>query len=155
MKQNRLWLWGFLLLFAWGCDSAIYSERMEIEKGVWAYEDVKIFEFESPDTTSLYDIQLTVEHAQSFDYQNFYMQLYTIFPNKDTVHQPFSIDVSNKFGQWIGDCSSDYCTRTSILQPQARFEHVGTYQLVFEQYSRQDSLEGIRALQVDISPSEE
>ncbi len=155
MKYSRLWIWSLLLIFFWGCDSAVYSEQKNIEGGVWTYADRKVFEFESPDTTLLYDIRLTVEHDQSFDYQNFYMQLSTIFPNADTVQQPFSIDVSNKFGQWIGDCGSDYCTRTSILQPQARFEQVGTYQLVFEQFSRKDSLEGVRSLIVGIYPTED
>jgi len=154
MKYNQLWIGVLLLILLWGCDSAVYSEEKAIEDGIWTYEDRKVFEFESPDTTSLYDIRLTLEHDQSFDHQNVYMQLSTIFPNSDTVQQSFSVDVSNKFGQWIGDCGSDYCTRTSILQPQARFEQLGTYELIFEQFSRQDSLDGIRALTVGIYPTE-
>ena len=109
----------------------------------WTYDQPMEFVFKAPDTTKLYDIHLTVEHTKSFDYQNIYMQLLTIFPKGDTLRQPFSLDVSDKFGQWTGDCGSDICRRTSVLQARARFEQLGKYKLIFEQFSRKDSLKAV------------
>jgi len=136
------------------CENSVYTERREISSTTWDYSDSLIFEFSPPDTQSLYNIELTVEHSKDFDYQNLYMRLHTIFPNQDTLKQPFSIDLSDKFGQWLGDCSSTSCERSSLLQAQTRFEYLGLYTLLFEQFSRYDSLAGINALEIDIYPVE-
>lgn len=146
-------VFAILFLGLIGCDTSVFSDRKEITNDVWTYSDAKIFEFEAPDTQSLYDLYLSVDHSQNFEYQNLYMQLQTIYPNKDTLTQPFSIDLSDKFGNWISECSSSSCRRTALLQPQTRFEYLGTYQLVINQFSRKDSLSGLQALTVEINPA--
>lgn len=151
---QREWAVGlFFLLFLFGCGDAIYSEKVERNEDAWAYKDIETFKFEAPDTQNLYDIQLTLTHSKDFDYQNLYLRLHTIFPKGDTIRQPFSIDLSDKFGQWLGQCGANSCSLTSVLQPSARFEQFGTYQLLFEQYSREDSLSGVQSLEVSIYPA--
>ncbi|NBB89370.1 MAG: hypothetical protein GVX96_06275 [Bacteroidetes bacterium] len=153
MKRIPILVLAVLFIMVLGCDATVYSDRKEIRNEIWTYAEPKSFEFLAPDTQSLYDIYLSVDHSQDFEYQNLYMELQTIYPNSDTVTQPFSIDLSDRFGNWIGDCGSNSCRRMALLQPKTRFEYPGTYQLVINQFSRTDSLPGLKALTVEIEPT--
>jgi gliding motility-associated lipoprotein GldH len=142
-----------LLLF--GCDSPYFNERAEVANDVWTYEDTKFFTFSAPDTQNLYDIALEVEYQTDYSYQNVYIELETLFPDGDTLTQSFSMDLADKFGNWLGDCSGDLCSKKALLQPQTRFEQSGTYHLNFRQFTRKDSLMGIHALELSIQPAGE
>ncbi len=154
MKSGSILLlvFGFLLC---GCESLYFNERVEVAGDVWTYGDTKSFSFTVPDTQNLYDISLGIEYGKDYGYQNVYIELETLFPNGDTLTQPFSMDLADKFGNWLGDCSGDLCHKQSLLQPQTRFEQQGTYQLNFRQFTRKDSLMGIHALELAIQNAEE
>ena len=128
-----------LLLSSCGPD-VVYQDSEEFGSDGWAYADSVGFSFPIADTTSQYDLVLTVDHTQDFATQNFYVRLNTHLPDGTVLRQPLSLQLADKFGGWYGDCDSEDCTVDISIQEGTRFTTPGDYRLVVSQFSRQDPL---------------
>ena len=137
--RGALFLFVSLLLASCGAD-VVYQDSEEFESDGWTYADSVSFSFPVADTTSRYDLVLTVDHTQDFATQNFYVRLNTHLPDGTVLQQPLSLQLADKFGEWYGDCDSEGCTADISIQEGTRFTAPGDYRLVVSQFSRQDPL---------------
>lgn len=112
----------------------------------WAYADSVAFAFSVDDTTARYDLVLSVDHTTEFAAQNFYVSLATHLPDGSVLQQPLSLQLANKYGDWLGDCSGSACVAEISIQEGTRFTEAGNHELVVSQYSRQDPLPEITGL---------
>lgn len=143
----------FVLLWT-ACDTAYFSAEKKIDGKYWTYENPFEFSFSAKDTLSTYDFILDVHHDKSYPYQNIYFKVRTIFPEGDTITDPFSVNLANKFGNWNGQCRGDDCSLEVAIQQNVRFRSVGDHHIAIWQYSRKDSLPGIERLEFNIVPNE-
>jgi gliding motility-associated lipoprotein GldH len=132
------------------CETPYYEAEKEIQEGIWTYNDPFSFTFNAKDTVKKYDLLLEIKHSQSYPYQNIYFQLSTVFPDGDTIKDPFSVNLANKFGEWNGDCWGNTCSIQFPIQSNVRFKTIGHHQLSFTQYTRQDSLKGVEEMEFSI-----
>ena len=123
-----------------------YQDSKEIGAAGWSYADSVSFEFPVTDTTDRYDLVLSVTHGADFPYQNFYTRISTHLPDGTVLTQPLSLQLSDKFGAWFGDCSGGSCTTDISLQEGAKFTELGDHRLVVAQYSREDPLPNVTGL---------
>mgnify|MGYP006270862455 CR=1 FL=1 len=127
-----------------GCGSDyVYERTHELPGGTWAYADTLSFEFEVLDTATIYNLWLTVAHADTFRNQNIYTQIKTHFPNGEQLEELLSLELAGEFGGWNGDCRGGLCELRIPIQTNAFFNQPGAYKLVLEQYMRRDSIIGI------------
>jgi len=140
----------FALVFLSCGPNLIYNQKFEIPESQWAYADTLDFNFNIPDTTSIYNIFLEVTHSTEFSKQNFYVLIHTQFPSGDRIREQVSLELSNQAGFWFGDCGSESCTLSIPLQEGAYFNQPGDYKITIEQYSRNPKLEGINSLALKI-----
>ncbi len=148
MQPSRIFIPFLLFLFLlMGCGPKyVYERTYELPGGVWAYADTLSFEFEVSDTATVYNLWLTIAHADTFRNQNIYTQIRTYFPGGDRLEELLSLELAGEFGNWNGDCRSGVCTLRIPIQTNAFFNQPGAYRLVLEQYMRRDSLLGIEQL---------
>lgn len=142
-----------ILLTACG-PQPLYERSVDFEDGAgWNYADSLTFTYEIEDTTTAYDLVLTVDHTDAFAYQNFYVRLSTHLPNGHVLTQPLSLDLADNFGRWYADCDGiGGCTNEISIQTDTRFEKPGTYQLVVSQFSREDPLPEITGMGFRVLP---
>jgi len=144
-RSNLLGLLSLVFLsVACGPDYA-YQQTYELEGDTWSYTDSLTFEFEVPDTATIYDLVLEVRHSASYANQNLYVLIHTTFPAGQRLTEQVSLELSDK-GRWEGDCRGDWCTVRIPIQSGAYFNQTGSHRFVLEQYMRQDPVEGIRSL---------
>lgn len=136
------------------CESPYFESEKKIEDGVWTYDNPFTFTFHADDTLTTYDFNLEVSHLRSYPYQNIYLLVSTVFPDGDTIQDPFSVNLADKYGQWNGNCWGDECNLYVAIQSNVKFKSVGEHTLTFSQYTRQDSLRGINGLAFTIMESE-
>ena len=145
-----------LLIFCMGCGpEIIYQKQRKIKPSGWSYADTFNFPFEIKDTSQLYNLFLTLDHGTGFGSQNLYVKLYTGFPDGHEVSQQLSLDISDKIGQWLGDCDSESCILDIPIQTNAYFNQIGEHHFKLEQYMRTDSLPEINAVSFRIEVSEQ
>lgn len=130
-----------------GCGPNIaYEQQQEVGDMGWAYADSVAFEFVIADTLQRYDLVLSIDHTTNFPYQNFYVRVVTHLPGGRLLAQPLSLQLADNFGVWYGECSGTECTNYISLQEGARFDAIGEYRIVVEQYSRDNPLAEIRGV---------
>ncbi|MEY4135402.1 MAG: hypothetical protein RL386_1752 [Bacteroidota bacterium] len=152
MQQNLC----FLLALAGVCLSSCGPKKLVdasrvLESQVWTYADSLRFEATVEDTSCLYDISILVKHDKSYAYQNLYLRIRTYFPDGKMLAQPLSLDLAEKTGAWSGKCIGNSCSIEAPIQQNAFFNAQGKYVFVLEQYMRQDTLRGIRAVGLRIA----
>jgi len=143
-----------VLLFS--CSEPVfYSEKQEVDPLSWTYDTSKTFSVDITDTDPFYDMHLTVGHTTAYRYQNMYMRIITSFPETEDKIEQLNIDLAEKNGQWIGKCSGDNCKVKVYLLEKFKFADTGPYTFSFEQYGRENNLEGIESLELEILKIEE
>ncbi len=146
----RLALPGFAIVFG-GCSAPpLYTAEHPLP-GVWAYADSAVFSYEISDTSKAYDLVLGVDHTDAFPSQNLYALFATTYPNGGREVQEVSVELADRRGRWLGDCSDEECTLTLELQRGARYPGAGVYGLTLVQFGRTDSLAGLDRLRFTVA----
>lgn len=146
--MNRL-VYSLLILTILSCgESPFYSEVHSLNEPVWPYDKEIPFDVLIKDTSSIYEMQLVVEHKRNYRYENIYFRINTDFPSLEDREELLNIDLASKAGQWMGKCGSNNCKTKIYLLDSFKFPEPGNYAFEFAQYTRQEELEGIVSLQL-------
>jgi gliding motility-associated lipoprotein GldH len=124
----------------------IVNQSYEISNSTWTYGDTLNFEIEVKDSLKIYNLFLDIEHSTDFYFHNMYVQIHTAFPSGKRISEQVSIELANKAGTWFGNCNEDWCTISIPIQSGAYFDAIGKHTITLEQYTRKDSLPGIRSI---------
>ena len=152
LKFTLLWVILPALIIVTACrsDHIIYKETIQIPIGGWAYDDVVTFVFEIMDTSASYTLMLDVKHSNNYGNQNIYTRITTTFPDDSVTTDIVSLELASAVGFWNGRCRGNACVVSIPLQSNVRFRQNGTYQIGFEQYMRNELVEGIEALSLAV-----
>jgi len=144
--------WAVVLIsFVLGCGpTPYYSERHELETEGWPTDEKLSFVTQIDDTESFYNLHLIVEHLQAYSYENIYLKIQTTFPNKEVREEQLSIDLADKKGVWVGQCSGDNCKCKVYLLENFKFPEIGGYTFELRQYTRDENLAGITSLEMQL-----
>lgn len=157
--MNRLFSYFILLSSIYALSSCgtdyLYEQEIKIPETGWAYQDSLLATFEIPDTSTIYNLHLFLEHGTGFSYQNFYVQIKTQFPDGQQLTEQVSLELAGKGGIWLGDCDNETCTLDIPIQEGAYFDQAGTYQLSVHQYSRRNPLPGVNSIRFALEATED
>jgi gliding motility-associated lipoprotein GldH len=152
MSKNILGI-ALALLMIYSCGpKSILDQKVDIPQP-WKYNDLKTFDFEVVDTTVAYDLTIDVAHDADFPHENVYLQVTTTFPDGKKISNPLSLELADDQGGWQGDCNGSRCMTSIAMAQQSYYKKPGKYKMSFEQYTRQDTLNGIHTLQLQITQS--
>ena len=101
------------------------------------------------------NIHLSLSAVDSFATENIYIKLWTAFPDGKQLEYIKSIPVFDNEGKILGDKSGQTYTQQVVLQENAFFNQVGSYQITIEQFMRTDSLSGISSVGLIVEKSKE
>lgn len=128
------------------CGPEVIFEQREDLPGIWSYQDSVAFRYTIVDTNSGYDLELLVNHTDAFATQNLYARFVTVYPNGLRQSEEVSLELADKFGQWLGDCKGADCSLKLQIQQRAKFPEPGEYGLILHQFGRRDSLEALTGI---------
>lgn len=144
-----------LLLFtACGPDVLLDTEHSLPENG-WSQTDTLTFRFEITDTLALYDIYLTAEHETSYPNQNFYVRVFTEFPNGALLDQTLSLELAGAAGRWYGDCNDEQCDFEVAVQRNAFFNQYGEHRIRVVPYVRRELVPEIESFGIRVEVSDD
>jgi len=99
-------------------------------------------------------LNLEIDYSTTYRHQNLYVQIATLFPSKKRDVQTVSLELSNKIGAWLGDCSNESCTLLIPLQQQIYFQEIGGYEFVLKQFMRESPVSGINKFALKIEETD-
>lgn len=155
LRTFRLFVFAFfgLWLSSCGTDYA-YEQEYALDNANWSYADSLIFAFEVPDTSTIYNLYLDVEHSTGYPNQNLYVRIHTTFPSAARLTEEVSLELAEG-GRWQGDCGKQTCTVRIPIQTGAYFDQTGEHRFVLEQFMRRNSVEGIQSIALRIEETGE
>jgi len=97
-----------------------------------------------------YELQLVIDHTTSYRYQNLYFNIVTSFPDREAREEQLTVDLADKKGNWLGDCSATKCKTKVYLLESFKFPAKGEYGFELRQYTREASLAGVNGLELNL-----
>ncbi len=144
MKKHLIIASVFTALFLYGCGPGyLLNETHEFQDEQWTYADSLRFEFDVTDTTTIYNLYAEVNHSVEYGFQNIYTRIHTLLPNGQRLTKLVSLELSDEYGLWSGDCGSKKCHIQLPIQEGLYFNPPGHYTIIVEQFMRQDQLPGL------------
>ncbi len=140
--------------FIISCGPKVIYKHKETLGQAWLYGDSLWFEYEIVDISKPYNLKLNVNHSSSFSYENLYVNVTTVFPDSNKTSSPLSLQFSDSAGNWQGNCDSSNCDLTIEMSTKAYFQSAGKYTIIFDQFSRIESLEGVNSFEMILEEAE-
>lgn len=145
----------FLVITLFSCQQDyIINKTKVIDNAVWNYDNIISFNMEIDDIESLYNLHLIIQHSEEYSYENIYMKIHTQFPSITEKEEQITVQLADRRGDWIGKCNGGSCKIKVFLLEGFKFPEEGQYSFDFEQFTREEGLDAIESLQLQLFKSE-
>src|SRR5688500_18065933 len=135
-------------------DNRLYEENREVTDGIWNIDERLSFDFEVPDTTTLYNFYFNVRNTDDYPFSNLYVFSHIDFPNGKKGIDTVELPLTNPDGSWKGNGQGDIHDCQLIFREGVRFPVAGKYHIEVEQAMRMEALPGIKDIGIRIERSE-
>lgn len=147
-----------IFLFASCDETRLYESNIDFESRQWLVQDKPVFTFVIPDTTLRYTLYCNVRNTEYYPNARLFFTYYL----QDSTNQVLKTKLVSKFlfdsktGAPFGSSvMGDIFAHQIPLLQNHRFQHTGNYSVVFEQFMRTDTLEGILTVGLRVERSTE
>ena len=133
-----------------------YIETKDLENSIWLWNNSLNFEFEIEDASAGYDISYFIRSSANYSYQNLYIQHF----GEDSAGLVLEKKLNNlilfdpKSGKPLGDGIGDINDVKKKFLTNYQFPYSGNFQIRFDQFMRQDSLQDILSVGIIIEKSQ-
>lgn len=130
-----------LLLTSCG-EQPLYEKVYSFEDRTWSVDQKPEFKVSIEDTTSVYDISLTLRTTTDYKFSNLWVFLKTTIPDGQSERKPFQIRIANEDGSWIGNKTGSV-VETSLDFPARKLPMKGEYIFTVEQAVTQSVIDEV------------
>ena len=139
-----------LLAAAWliaGCASEVVSTaHQDLPESGWLTTDTVILPIHVKDTTTAYDLAITLRHTDNYPYQNIWFFLQTADGRRDTVLAMLADDR----GQWLTTHAGRYYAGYVVAERNLRFAQTGTHEIKIVHGMRDERLRGVADVGIEL-----
>ncbi len=141
----------FLILFLLAsCDSnRIYEDNVEFKDRTWKITEPAQLEFDILDTTKRYNLYMDVRNSLDYPYSRLFVNYNLIDPTGAEVSKKMITEYlfDQKSGKPNGNSGlGDVYDHQFLFLQKHSFSKLGKYKVKFEQFMRQDTLQGVLAV---------
>ena len=143
--MRRVLIFGFLFSSIISCRQIdVYEKNTPIPKYEWKSSFAATGSFNIKDTTSLYNIYVTLRHTDAYAYNNIWLQIGLKNPGDTLRFQRVDISLGNDQNGWEGTGMNDIWDVRKKLNDQAlQFKKPGEYNFEIRQVMRDEPLKNI------------
>lgn len=118
----------------------IYRNTQTVPDNIWAINKPLVFDVPVDDSISKYNIYVTVRNADSYDFNNLFLFIDIKTPMKFTERDTLECPLADQNGKWMGNGLGDIWDNKFLFKRNMTFQRKGTYEFIFTQAMRVDSL---------------
>ena len=112
----------------------------------WSYSDTLVFT--DINWKENENLKLRISISDTFEFENIYLKG-SFWQTRDTVvSKVFSIQLADKFGNWLGKCPSSICTLDYDLTQASILPEQDKLSISISQWTRDSILTGVSGLQL-------
>jgi gliding motility-associated lipoprotein GldH len=130
------------LLFA-SCNTIdVYEKTTTIPRHEWSANNRLSFTFNSADSLDYYNIYFVIRHTESYHFNNIWIDITSVEPNKKAQTQRLDLQLTNANG-WIGASMDDIIEQRVLLFSHPLKLNKGNYTFYLQQVMREDPLQNV------------
>lgn len=151
--MKRILCIGLVLLLAScaGWDTLrVFEQHAEIPGNSWNYKLKPSFEVAITDTSSLYNLYVTIRHTEAYRYSNLFLLITSQYPNESPKTSRVELPLADPDGRWLGSGMDDIFSHRVLILQNAALARPGIYRFTFEQDMRQNPLPHILSVGIRI-----
>ena len=125
------------------CDTIdIYEQSKAFPTHAWSNKEKLTFNFNITDTTSLYNIFAVIRHEDAYHFNNIWLDVTTITPDKNVTDQKVNLLLGNNNG-WLGTNMDDIVEHRVLLTKHPVKLKPGQYSFSIQQIMREEPLQSM------------
>jgi gliding motility-associated lipoprotein GldH len=140
----------FILFLLTSCDpNRIYEDNIEFKDRTWKITEPAQLEFDIADTTKRCNLYLDVRNSLDYPYSRLFVNYNLIDPTGAEVSKKMIAEYlfDQKTGEPNGKSGlGDIYDHQFLFLEKYHFQKLGKYKVKFEQFMRQDTLQGVLAV---------
>lgn len=124
----------------------LYEKTVPVPKHEWSSSFKPQFKFTITDTSSPYQVYIILRHTDRYNYNNIWLNLYTLAPGGATQKVQYELPLASKEKGWLGTAMDDIYEHRIVITPQNQnfyFQKSGDYTFTLEQIMREDPLQQV------------
>ena len=130
--------------------NVVYSHFSPMKSSEWHMDSIVGFDYTIEDAAASYNMIIYVRHTERYPYQN--MWLFVENAGKtDTIE----FYLADDRGRWLGDQHHGFIEMPVLLEEAKQFADTGTYHMCVRQGMREEVLQGITDIGLEINRNEE
>ncbi|MCH5243957.1 MAG: gliding motility lipoprotein GldH [Lentimicrobiaceae bacterium] len=147
-------LCGTVWLTASSCQrSTLLNKTFDTPQPAWAYHEPVCFDLMVEDTTLPYDVTFSLKHTRNFEWMNAFFLITTVFPDMNTTIDTLECVLAMPDGRWLGSRLGKYRSLGFLYKQHIRFPMPGQYRFEVRHAMRNDSLQNINSVGLQIRRS--
>ncbi len=128
-----------------------FEKSAQIPSQEWQYQYTPEFKFNISDTTSLYNLFITLRHTDKYNFNNIWLRVGLDRPGDSTLFQNVNLSLATDAKGWEGTGLNDiYEVRKLISRGPVAFARPGTYSISIAQIMRENPLQYVLSVGVRI-----
>lgn len=150
---NYLLALAVILLVGACSETPLYTKSYSFKNNEWKQEVKPVFHVNVPDTTTFYNVTITLRTTTDYSYSNLWFFLHSRSPKGQTGREPVEVTIANSDGSWAGEKSG------TVVEHVLRFNHrrfpqKGWYTFTFEQGITQETAKEVMDISYTVERDE-
>ncbi|MDT8400796.1 MAG: gliding motility lipoprotein GldH [Bacteroidales bacterium] len=129
---------------------SIYSESEKIPDYTWDAGNIITFMAPVTDTSNAYDVNLLLRTASSYPYRNLFLFIKTTSPDAYSIKDTVEYFLADEKGDWYGTGLGDINELSVPFKANVLFPEKGTYVFSIQHGMREQNLEGVTDIGLQI-----
>ncbi len=140
----------FIFLLLCSCTGSHYEKSFTIENEQWATDNIFQFKVDIDDLQSRYNVLIHIRNTTDYSYSNIFLFVHVLYP--DNVEKIDTVEgyITDNKGMWLGTGSGRYRNNNFFYKRNILFPMKGTYIFTVEQAMREESLDGIATVGIEV-----
>jgi gliding motility-associated lipoprotein GldH len=149
MKMN-VRLAGLILFLLCSCSGSHYEKSFTIDNESWDADNILQFKVAINDLTSRHNVLIHIRNTTDYPYSNIFMFIHVLYPDNSEKIDTVEGYITDSKGMWLGSGSGRYKSNDFVYKRNILFPMKGTYIFTVEQAMREESLDGISTVGMEV-----
>ena len=166
MKSNQKWFMNrinrniillllYLYLFTSCTGYVIYSDKSEIESGIWEIKDSIVISASISDIEKICNVYINLDIDENFLTNNLWLFISTKSPSGNIQSDSLMFYITDSKGKWFGKKRKSKISNKFLYKNHIRFPEKGSYIFSIKHGMRNKDLPKVHSVGVSIEEAEE
>ncbi len=149
MKGKKVFIVFFAIVVV-SCSGSYYEKSYTIENEQWNQDNLLQFNVNVDDIYARYNVYINVRNTTDYTYSNIFFFVSVLYPDNFCAIDTVEGILADPKGKWLGSGSGRYKNNRFLYKSNIMFPQTGTFVFTIEQAMREQSLQGIATIGMEV-----